>query len=330
LLSLLLGGPCVPILIHHEKASQKASTVPERTKHSPPFLYRGSNQNFVLTSAAAFLLSVKSAEVDSRSCRISTGNAKASHRDGDTLECIAALACVNASQAGGFGGSSASDFLRFLATELQPFAPLSGRGALHWSDGGNLLQALWPDAETTRIPFLPRVEDPYPFRQEGFYVGTYTRTANMDRVDGSISDHDNRTIAIIEGKNYKDGIGVKVVEAIVTRFVQFPGSPPLGIAIVSRVADLRKEISSSLLEHTNLVILRICDNGMIELRRLDDGDDVTPVIPKPRLMCFLECDELYIISKLLCNSVLTSVFKLLPPPSTEPAAIVKKRGIIDI
>lgn len=147
LLAFLLGGPCA---LHCQLGANNA--------HPPPFVLHTSQCDHHLSSATALLLVKGHAQYSNRAVDVPISNAKAAHRDGDLLECIAALACVNAARSGGLTGTQAPLFLRHMLTELQAIASAARpSNALDWYDPGQLLQ-FWPAAEHTIVPYVTRVD----------------------------------------------------------------------------------------------------------------------------------------------------------------------------
>lgn len=100
-----------------------------------------------------------------------------------------------------------------------------------------------------------------------------------EHIDGYIRD-DGHTIILVKGNNYAtgpprggdfarssiEGLDARKVETIVKTHIQYDRSPILDIAILSPLADLRKDITLDLLELTNLFSLLLVD-CVIKLRR---------------------------------------------------------------
>lgn len=279
-------------------------------------------------------------------------NPKALRRDGDVVECIGALSVLNASRAGGLNGIAAPEFLRYVITELQPTC---GGAALEWQDSA-ALSKVWSSASTTVVPFIPRVDDVYPAGLGG-ELGELARAYNKDRLDISVSL--NRTkILFGEMKNIKNvhrsesttkkgsgGAGFSIYSSVLERFcndgtANGSGSPkknsskpdlstsqaPLGIVIVSRLTEITKSVDAQFLN--NICVVRISvENGKLVVNRIGliGYDTVTLSMVtqrKPRLLCFIECDENNIRTELRAVMDLADAFHLPQPPGAKVHGIV--------
>lgn len=171
LLSLLLGGPCSCAL----------------GRHPSPFVFSSKSYHLPtsLTSAAALLLSHNYSARQAEASRTNLTNANAQSRNGNMLECIVTLACINASRACGVQGAPVLDFLLHLAMELQPTVLATD---LEWADteaAGRLFKDL-----TDRVPYCTRVHDDVD-SVEGklnLKLSCYVRPENQSMIDGYVSD----------------------------------------------------------------------------------------------------------------------------------------------
>lgn len=165
------------------------------------------------------------------------------------MESITALAIVNASRAGGLQGINAADYLLAMIREMQAFgAPLLWRDETLWD--------CWSSANTTTIPYIPRVDDEYP-RQLLPSVGRLTRTLKADHMDLSLTLHGEMIVFIecmsvsnkpsaptTENNNatkYSSGTGVSIVRDVLRRFNTEGSGANLGVVIVSHLANLTRE-----------------------------------------------------------------------------------------
>lgn len=295
LLALVLGGSCVPGM----------SVGP----HTPQFLLKVAGK-VPLTSAAALVLTLIKADRDSSNYCLPLSNAKAIKRNGNVVEAVAIVACNTASRAGGLHGIKASDFLRYVATEVQSVA---GKVALQYAAGHeDLLHQLWSNAEM-KIQYTTRLEDEFPkdlASAGGFDVGLLERTKDADMCDARHTSSFGDIDFIAEAKNYKTlfvenctksssgGVGVGVVRAVLRRFSASNGSPPLGIAVVSRLANLADDVTSTiecrdLLDDINLIHIKMKNDGLqvIQFGKKNKLDQDPTVACKARVLCFIECDE---------------------------------------
>jgi hypothetical protein len=174
LLALLLGGPCT-----REGTS---------CAHPPPFAVTASGRSTALSSAAALILALDDAAMQAKQTQIELGNKDATKRDGNVLECIVALATINASRAGSVGNTNADLFLRHFITERLPVVPQ--QGPLRWSPASATLSAVWTLHDTWTSPWVARVqwsdEGAAPIPALGLQM--YKRTPDKERIDGRV-DH---------------------------------------------------------------------------------------------------------------------------------------------
>eukprot|EP01032_Pedospumella_encystans_P018479 gene18479-21037_t len=130
----------------------------ESTSFPCPFGTIGSvySQEVRLTSAAALLLTNDNSGRITAQDLTNMINSKAQARNGNVLEGIVSLACINASRAHGVRGVSVLDFLLFFAMEL---LPTHREEMLTWQpslDVGQLFHSL----QDERIPFTTCVCGP--------------------------------------------------------------------------------------------------------------------------------------------------------------------------
>lgn len=304
ILPLIMGGPC------------------DARLHPAPFVVLLQKRKYELTSAAAFLLCKSLADSSNRFHSIPMSNSKAKHRDGDVTECIVALATVNASRANGLAGVLAADYLLAMIREMQ-----ASGVPLTWQD--NALWDFWSNADNTTIPYVARLDDQFPATLLPS-VGRLQRTANADRMDLSLTSGDKKVL-FLECKHLQNkpfapattgsgGAEINTVCEVLLRFNTNGRDSNLGVVVVSRLANLQNDsnVDAEQLKETCLVHIQVVESGSnsrVSVVRIassvkDAVEQHEVNKPKPRMLCFIECDEETIRRSLATETPLARAFKL--------------------
>ena len=247
-----------------------------------------------LTSAAALLLTNDNSRSITARDLTNVINSKAQMLNGNVLECIVSLACINASRAHGLRGVGVLDFLLFFAMEL---LPTHREEKLTWQpslDVGQLFHSL----QDERIPFTTRVYGPdkedgaAPQRLEGLDMDfwTFERPSNMAQADGYI-----RGVGQAEEKNFE-----QLVRNVYKNYATPPEGRtkrPFGLAVYSKIGDLRGDIPEEMFDsevgvwklvvkgaHLMVESLLPRNRGQQKLR----GEGIEQLT---RHLFFFECDE---------------------------------------
>lgn len=264
LLSMVLSGPCVPGLGFNNTNAHPAPFVYDPTTNLVIGTTTQSSARVTLTSAAAALL-VHSAEMFVKEQRGGLLNhIPADHREGCLLLSMGMVACCCASRAGGFEGILAADFIRFLTTELQATIP-SNNMALEWMDDEvEPLSKWWSKAGSTKLPCLLRVNDTQPLQLEALNFGTIT-CDTTDRHEARIENNGEQIY--IETVDRANGVDSKMMQGILSRFWKYPGHPSMGIAIVTRLANIRKTLNATMLADVSVIHIKL--SAEVEDRGVD-------------------------------------------------------------
>eukprot|EP01032_Pedospumella_encystans_P008786 gene8786-10393_t len=263
-----------------------------------PFAVSASAQEVRLTSAAALLLSSDNSESVTARDQTNMINAKAQARNGNVLECIVSLACINASRARGVQGVGVLDFLLFFAMEL---LPTHREEMLTWRpnlDVGVLFHSL----QDERVPFTTCVcgpdgdEGAAPQRLEGLDMDfwTFERPPNMAQADGYISG-----VGQAEEKNLEQPGGIAIVRSVYKNYAQPPAGRtkrPFGVAVFSKIADLRGDVTEEMFD-PEVGVWKLVVKGahlVVEsLLPLNRGQKLSEedIGKLKRHLFFFECDE---------------------------------------
>ena len=164
-------------------------------------------------------------------------------------------------------------------------------------------------------------------------MGRLTRTLKADRMDLSLTLHGKMNVfiecmsvsskpsapATENNKATKDssGTGGSIVRDVLQRFNTNGSDANLGVVIVSHLANLTRDsnVDAKDLENTCVVQITVGADNQVGVRRIASNftDSVmqhSVSLPKPRMLCFMECDVERIRKQLSTEPVLAEVFRL--------------------